>query len=338
MRLVTTFFLASMLLAVFGCGSQQRMNSKAEPSSSTSGTLGRYSGDNAGSAERAVLHDSATAIPAQPESQRVAARTELISGEEQVAAQRAGDAAIARKIISNAELTIETNAPADGQRKVASIAEARGGFVVASEARQRNSSEDQAKPEMEVAVTVRVPSAQFSATVDEIRAVGNRVRAEKITGQDVTEEYIDLEARIRTKKALEAQFMEIMKQAHKVSDALEVQSQLAEVRTEIEQLEGRRRYLERQSSLSTIKVTLLPPMAIVSTTGFFYNVKGAFGDGIDAAVAITLGLIRAVIVLIPILLLIVLPLGLLARLGLRRLRRIRLARDLVKEHQPIPES
>jgi hypothetical protein len=65
----------------------------------------------------------------------------------------------------------------------------------------------------------------------------------KTTGQDVTEEYIDLEARLRSKKALEAQFLEIMKQAHKISDALEVQSQIADVRADIERIEGRRRFL-----------------------------------------------------------------------------------------------
>src|SRR6202011_3293944 len=107
----------------------------------------------------------------------------------------------------------------------------------------------------------RVPASQFNASVEEIRHVGgdlSKVRQEKISGQDVTEEYIDVEARIKTKKALEAQFLEIMKQAHKVSDALEVQSELANVRTDIERMEGRRRYLDNQSSLSTISVTLQP--------------------------------------------------------------------------------
>ena len=75
----------------------------------------------------------------------------------------------------------------------------------------------------------------------------------------MTEEYIDLEARLRAQRALEAQFLEIMKTANKVSDALEVQRELANVRSEIERVEGRRRFLENQSSLSTIKVVLQTP-------------------------------------------------------------------------------
>ena len=104
----------------------------------------------------------------------------------------------------------------------------------------------------------------------------------------MTEEYIDLEARIRSKQALEAQFLEIMKQARSVSDALEVQRQLSEVRSEIERIEGRRRFLENQSSLSTITVTLQPSQPLVSTSGFFYKVKRAFGGGLDIAASITL--------------------------------------------------
>ncbi len=222
-----------------------------------------------------------------------------------------------RKIIRNAELTIETNDPGAGQRSIASIAEAKGGFVVTSESKQRN-AEGQMKPDMIVTITVRVPSAQFDAVVNEIRGNGNRVAQEKITGQDVTEEYIDLEARIRAKQALEAQFMEIMKQAKTVQDALEVQRQLSDVRAEIERIEGRRRFLENQSSLSTITVTLQPPTTIVSTTGFFYSVKRAFGEGLDVAAAITLGLISIVVALLPILIFIVLPIFLLVRYLIRR--------------------
>ncbi len=149
-------------------------------------------------------------------------------------------AATDRKIIRNAELAIELAAPTEGQRKITAIAEAHGGFVVTSEFKQ-NEGGNQPAASSTVNVVVRVPSMQFAAVVQEIESMGGRVKQRKVTGQDVTEEYIDLEARIRTKRALEAQFLEIMKQAHKVSDALEVQSQLAEVRTEIERLEGRRR-------------------------------------------------------------------------------------------------
>ena len=227
---------------------------------------------------------------------------------------------VERKIIRNAQLTVEHDAPAEAARRIASIAESRGGFVVTSESRQLG-GHGGGKPSEVVTVELRVPSAGFDAVIAEILNAGGQVVEERKTGQDVTEEYIDLEARIRTQKELEAQFLVIMKSANKVSDALEVQTELSNVRTEIERLEGRRRFLENQTSLSTIKVTLRPPAPLVSTTGFSHSVRSAFGDGIDAAAAIILVLIRVLIALVPVLLFILLPLALLVRFALRRLRR-----------------
>jgi hypothetical protein len=225
-----------------------------------------------------------------------------------------------RKIIRNAELSLQTQDPISGQQKIESIAESLGGFVVDTDVKHSNSI-NQAPPDTTVTVSIRVPSMKFAQALDAIRAVGNKVLDEKETGQDITEEYIDLEARIRTQKALEAQFLEIMKRAIKVSDALEVQSQISEVRTEIERLEGRRRYLENKSALSTIKVVLqtAPPIITATQTGFSDSLKQAAGDAVDIAAAIVNGAIRLVGVMIPVTLMIVLPGALLFRFFWRRL-------------------
>ena len=95
------------------------------------------------------------------------------------------------------------------------------------------------------------------------------------------------------------------------------------MRTEIEKLEGRKRFLENQATLSTINVTLQTPTQIVNAVGFWYNVRSAFADGVDVAGGIILFLIRALIALLPIVLLIVLPLALIAKIVVRRLRRLR---------------
>jgi hypothetical protein len=229
--------------------------------------------------------------------------------QQQVSLDSAGAAqAFMRKVIQNAEMTIETDKPSEGQQRIGVIAEKHGGFVVISESKH-NEAASQNVASTVVNVVVRVPAQKFQAALDEIRAVGGRILHEKSSGQDVTEEYIDLEARIRTKKALEAQFLEIMKQARKISDAMEVQTQLAEVRTEIERLEGRRRFLENQSALSTINITLHTPTPVVAaaTRGFVYDLKAAFGDGVDMGAGIFLGIIQFAIVMIPVTLFIVAP-------------------------------
>ncbi len=300
MRVVTVSLLAGALLILSACSKTGR--EATPPSTGTSApssTTSQSSAPTASKQEGAVpaLSSVGAAEPTTPPSE------------------------VNRKIIRNAELGVETDTPEEGLRKIASIAESRGGFIVTSEVRQQGSG--RSNDSKIVTVVARVPAAQFETTVEEIRKIGSRILQEKRTGQDVTEEFIDLEARIRTKKALEAQFLEIMKQARNVSDALEVQRQLAGVRTEIEQLEGRRRFLENQSSLSTITVTLQPPVSIVSATpgGFFSSIKEAVSDGVDIAVAIVLIFIRVALALIPILLLIVLPMALLGRFFLKRYRR-----------------
>jgi hypothetical protein len=244
-------------------------------------------------------------------------------------------AATDRKIIRNADLTIEVASPTETQSKVVSIAEAHGGFVVNSEAKQRDNG-DATHRTLDIKLVVRIPENQFGAVLDKVRGLASNRNEEKVTGQDVTEEFIDLDARIKTQRALEAQFLQIMKQAGKIEDALEVQRQIAEVRTEIEKLEGRKRFLENRSSLATITVNILAPKPItVNTSGFGRSVRDSISESVDVGAEIVLFFVRFVIVMIPITLLLLLPGGLLLRYFIRRARRMRLAAALAG---PIPEG
>lgn len=268
-----------------------------------------------------VANDSKSLASNKPESETTKVSLDQ-AGQSQTVAE-----AMDRKILRNADLTLEVSAPQETQRKIASIAESAGGFVVTSESKQLQTAGG-ATHELEVNLVIRVPAAQFGPTLDQIRSTSNRVIQEKITGQDVTEEFIDLEAHLKTQKALELQFLEIMKQARKVEDALEVQRQIAGVRSEIEKLEGRKRYLENRASLSTITVSLQTPTAIaVNTSGFGRDIREAVADSVQVAISIVLFLIRFVIVMVPVFLLIILPGYLITRQLLRRARTMRRRRE-----------
>lgn len=299
-----------LVLVVFllaGCGSALRSHSQNESVKSYADS------DATGQANEPVL------------------RTRL----EQVDESQLPTQAIQRKILRNGELTLEVSDPAEAQRKITALTGSVGGFVVTSESKVRQVGD--AKQELEVNLVVRIPAAQFDAAMAQIRTTGNRVIQEKISGQDVTEEFIDLEARLKTQRALEQQFLEIMKRASKVEDALEVQRQIAEVRTEIEKLEGRKRFLEDRASLSTISIKLQTPAAIaVNPSGFGRNIRLAIVEAIDLAAGIVLFLIRFVIVMIPIFILVILPGWLLARLVIRRWRKKRRARSVKSE--PVAET
>ena len=89
--------------------------------------------------------------------------------------------AVDRKIIRDANLTLEVDSPGDAQRKVTSIAESVGGFVVTSESKRQQYA-DTSTPGLEVTLVVRVPASQFGPVLDQIRAIGRPGDQEKITG------------------------------------------------------------------------------------------------------------------------------------------------------------
>lgn len=306
MRLTITFALTLMLAALSGCGvgsSDRESQGVAAPNAATQekAAAGGGGGDVAMKTVSLQQTEDATRQPQQQ--------------------QQAGQpAAVERKIIRNATLTLEADDPSKAVQRVASVAESRGGFVVTSESRQQGGSR-RSKPYEVFTVEMRVPAAQFDAALTEIRAAAGSVTSERISGKDVTEEYIDLEARLRQHRALEAQLMEIMKSAEEVADAIAVQRELTNVRTEIERLEGRRRFLENQASLSTISVTIQPTEPLVSTTGFFSSLGKAFGDGVDIAATITLFLVSFLLALLPVAVFIGLPAYFLLRYVVRRVRR-----------------
>lgn len=238
--------------------------------------------------------------------------------------------AVDRKIIRNADLSLEVDSPAEAQHRITSIAESQGGFVVTSEAKQRENI-DPSKRTLDIKLVVRIPSNRFGATLDEIKKLASNLPAENVTGQDVTEDFIDLEARIKTQKALELQFIEIMKQARKVEDALEVQRQIADVRTEIERLEGRKRFLENRSSLSTITVNIQAPKVIaVNPTGVGHSIRDAVSDSLELATGMLVAFVRFVIMIVPVFVFVLLPSGLILRYFVRRAKRMRLAEALAQ--------
>lgn len=234
-----------------------------------------------------------------------------------------------RKIIRNADLDLESDSPEESQHQITSIAERNGGFVVES---QQSSSDVKVNSRDIVTMSVRVPADKFNDALDEIRRSVKRVVVETVKGQDVTEEFIDIEAQLKAKKALEAQFMEIMKRASTIDSALEVQSQLADVRGEIERIEGRKRYLENQSALSTIKIRVQTAKVFAaSSTGFNDRLRESFAVGLDFATNFVLGLLTLVIGILPFAVFIGLPGFLIIRYFWKRQTRPRSIADIAEE-------
>lgn len=231
-----------------------------------------------------------------------------------------------RKVIRNAELGMSVTDPARAGREAQAIAEANGGYL-ASTTSLTTASEDGQDPGS-VRVVLRVASDKLDGTLEALRKLGTHVGSENITSKDVTEDWVDLDARLRTQKKLEEQYLEILNGATRVEDLLNVQKQLAEVRGEIEKLEGKRRVLDDQIALSSVTVTFQGnrPFITASVGAFGRAAKRASADAVNVSAGIVVGSIRLAGFLLPVVLFVLAPLYLLGRWLVRRLSARPLAR------------
>ena len=157
------------------------------------------------------------------------------------------------KVIRNGSLTLvvasPTSAVEDIQLIIAGIP---GAFIATADVRQAGDLQP-------TVLTLRVPAAEFDRAMAALRGLAQEVLAEQVTARDVTEEYSDLDARLRNLQAAETQLLALVEQTDNVEDLLKVEQRLAEVRGEIEQLQGRLNVLENRIALATINVLLHAP-------------------------------------------------------------------------------
>jgi hypothetical protein len=161
---------------------------------------------------------------------------------------------IDRKIVSTASIQMQVENVGGSFEEVGRIATSAGGFVASSSFSYKD--EDQI-----AAVTIRVPTESYQSVLGSLRALGVKVDAENSDATDVTEEYTDLGARLRSLEATEAQLLILLGRAETISDILTVQDRLNFTRTEIEQVKGRMQLLDDLTSLATITVHLRPVVA-----------------------------------------------------------------------------
>ncbi|MDM5328114.1 DUF4349 domain-containing protein [Neobacillus sp. CF12] len=112
-------------------------------------------------------------------------------------------------------------------------------------------------------ITVRIPQKDFQAFLHDAEGQAAEVLQRNITGTDVTEEYVDLDSRLKSKRVVEERLTSFMQSAQKTEDLLKISADLAAVQEEIETIQGRMKYLENQTSLSTVHISLFENKVIV---------------------------------------------------------------------------
>ncbi|HSB90923.1 MAG TPA: DUF4349 domain-containing protein [Anaerolineales bacterium] len=218
-----------------------------------------------------------------------------------------GSAPADRIVIQTGSLTIVVADPAARVTQIRAMAEGMGGYVVSSYV-YKTAYGTQGLTADQATITVRVPADRLDEALAKIKEGASEVRSENVSGEDVTQQYTDLQSRLRNLEAAEAQLQEIMKGATKTEDVLAVYNQLVQVRGEIESVKGQIQYYSESAALSAVTVELIPDEAAQPIETGAWDPNGVVKNAIEALIRALQWLASAAIWIV----LYILPVALLA--------------------------
>ncbi len=233
-----------------------------------------------------------------------------------------------RLVIENADLAVVVKDPKASMNAISDLAKQYGGFVVSSNLYQSYSAAGKEVPE--ATIVIRVSNDKLDEALDKIKKDAVEVQSENRSGQDVTSQYVDLQAQLKAKEAAEQKLLEIMDQAVKAEDVLNTYMEVQNVQTQIEQLKGQIKYLEESAALSAISVRLIAEEGTQPIQVGPWRPAGAAKEAIQRLILFFQNfvefLITFVLYILPALILIAIPLFLVYLAGRAIYRRVRRSR------------
>jgi hypothetical protein len=281
-RLLVVATALALVMSMVGCSAVDQLTSGGTSAESTGGY---------GSPAPLVGYDSAKGSGTTVESQA----PNSASGDVAANVPEAD-----RLIIRNKTLRIEVKKVADAIDSIQAASKKSGGIITGMQVATDSGSpiyryEDSGAPSDGTAllgyIVVRVPADKFEAFVDEVSKVGT-VRYEAETSDDVTQQHVDLSARLDNLRAEEKRLREFFSAAKNVTEMLAIEQELARVRGEIESLDAQVKYLERQAAMATVTIDLNEPQPIVRPDGENWG----FGEAITTGFRGAAGAIKVIIV------------------------------------------
>ena len=277
---VICLLLAGVSLACGGSDENYALNeiavTQTSGSAGAAGAAGRdgfLASSAATAAPAPTMAPAATTAPSAPAAmaqsgatqvERVVQVEQVVSEDGSVPSAGAGADVMAslpaqqRIIIRTVEMQLTVSDVATAVDDVAALAGKAGGWVVSSDRSAKHGGH----------ISIRVPAGALDSAIVRLRELALKVESEISTSQDVTDEYVDIQSRLKGLRATEDRLLEIMQQADDVEDALNVQLELSNLQTRIEQIEGRIKYLEQTSAYSLINVGLrASPLALPADAG-----------------------------------------------------------------------
>lgn len=219
--------------------------------------------------------------------------------------------AIPQRIVKTAAVFVQVKVGSFDQQfqQATQVAARHGGFA--------ESSSTAAGKFRSGTIVLRVPADQFETALGELKGLG-KVESQRITGQDVTAQFVDLQARLRNWQSQEAVLLRLMSKSTSIEDSIKVQQQLQDVQLNIEEITGQLRVLSNQADLSTITLSMseagaVPPKPVVRS-----GLAKAWRDAVHGFVAVVAAVVVGVGYLLPVALLVLV--GLLGWATFRRTR------------------
>ena len=275
----------------------------------------------AGCAAAPRSEQAASVEVSYPVEEEVAPREPTDEGVGESGARAADYAATERLIIRDASLGIVVRDTEEAVDEIDALAEELGGFVIESNLNEYQEG-------VRAYLRLRVPAETLDTALERIRDLAMEVRSESVSGQDVTEEYVDLQSRMRHLEATEERLLTFMAEAEDTEAALEVYDRLQTIQADIEQVKGRMQYLEESAAMATITLDVTPSELAQPIQVGGWRPRGTLRNAFESLIRVLQFLVDALIVIVvlvaPILAVIALPLVglfLLVRALARRRRR-----------------
>ncbi|WP_157334339.1 DUF4349 domain-containing protein [Paenibacillus lutrae] len=201
-----------------------------------------------------------------------------------------------RKLIYKANLTMEVKNYAQAQTELRNLVAASGAYLL-------EFTENTSSSEIGGNFTIKVASGEFNSLLDAMEKM-NPAKQRNVTSQDVTEEYVDLAARLKAKEVVETRLLSFMEKATKTDELLAFSTELGKVQEEIERIKGRMRFLDQNVELSTIELRMYQPIggAFVSDgrSPFGQQLAATVNKSIEVLLSVLRGILIMVAALLPI--------------------------------------
>lgn len=195
-----------------------------------------------------------------------------------------------RKLTKNGSIRFETSNLDKTKQLITNAVASLNGYI-------SNDNTSESDNRTENSLIVRIPADKADSLITVIESNASKIDYKSIDVQDVTEQFIDLDTRVRTKKEVETRYRELLARATSVEEMLKIEEQIGNIRTEIESAEGRLRYLSNQVQYSTLNVTFYEKN---SDFGFWKKMGNAFSNGWNSLLWLFVGIANlwAIILLI----------------------------------------